>query len=378
MRTRLLSRLTLFAVSGALLLGVAACSTQPAAPAPSASQQPAAAAQQPSAPAAPQQPAQPAAAADPAEAIFAGQNIALMVGYNPGGGVDLAARLVAQFLPNFLPGKPNVVVKNVPGGGGIAAANVLYNESKADGLTIAMPGRGNWLNAALLGDPAVKYKLTDFEWLGATGRDDILLAVLAKTGVKQVEDLKATPQPLVFGAWNKTTAPYVYAEIIRQDLDLNIKPVSGYDGSGSVLLAMQRGEVQGYWVPYSSLMASNKAQVDTGEWLVIARDGSGQPQIGNEVQIVDYLTRESVQVLRLNDPPVGISAVAPPNTNPVAVKALREGLAKLMADAAFLAEAEKRDVLIRPFTAEETRAVVEEMARATPETLARYKQIVEQ
>src|ERR687894_2300737 len=73
------------------------------------------------------------AQADPVEDFYKGKQINLVVGYGPGGGNDVYARLLARHLPRHIPGNPNIVVQNMPGAGSLRAANYLYNVAPRDG-----------------------------------------------------------------------------------------------------------------------------------------------------------------------------------------------------------------------------------------------------
>src|SRR5689334_1516656 len=101
---------------------------------------------------------------------FAGKTVTIIVGYKPGGGYDATARLLARYLPKHLPGKPTVIVQNMPGGNSIIAANHLYNVAKPDGLTIGTFNR-NLPIAQLTGVQGVKFDVRKFAWIGSAANE---------------------------------------------------------------------------------------------------------------------------------------------------------------------------------------------------------------
>src|SRR3954453_24085917 len=127
-----------------------------------------------------------AAAAQP---NFAGKTVTVLVGYKPGGGYDATARMLARHLPNHIPGKPTVIVQNMPGGNSIIAANHIYNVAKPDGLMIGTVNR-NLPIAALTGVQGVKYKMTKFEWIGSAGNETTILAIRNDLPYKTFHELR--------------------------------------------------------------------------------------------------------------------------------------------------------------------------------------------
>src|SRR5205823_5751395 len=97
--------------------------------------------------------------------FYSGRSIALLVGFGPGGGYDTYARVLARHLGKHIPGLPTLVVQNMPGAGGLAAANFLYNVAAADGATLAMFGPFNALEP-LFGNSSARFDPTKFTWIG--------------------------------------------------------------------------------------------------------------------------------------------------------------------------------------------------------------------
>src|SRR5688572_6832525 len=120
---------------------------------------------------------------------FQGKTVTIVVGYKAGGGYDATARLLARHLPKYLPGKPTVIVQNMPGANSIIAANHMYNVAKPDGLTIGTFNR-NLPIAQLLKVEGVKYDITKFQWVGSAANESTILAIRNDLPYKTFDELR--------------------------------------------------------------------------------------------------------------------------------------------------------------------------------------------
>src|SRR5881396_927339 len=114
---------------------------------------------------------------------FAGKTVTIVVGYKPGGGYDATARMLARHLPSHLPGKPTVIVQNMPGGNSIIGANHMYNVAKPDGLTVGTFNR-NLPIAQLTKVQGVKFDMRKFVWIGSAASESTILAIRTDLGYK--------------------------------------------------------------------------------------------------------------------------------------------------------------------------------------------------
>src|SRR5690349_11369869 len=190
--------------------------------------------------------------AAPAQPNFAGKTITIIVGYKPGGGYDATARLLARHLPDHVPGKPTVIVQNMPGGNSIIAANHMYNVAKPDGLTIGTFNR-NLPIAQLTKVQGVKYDITKFAWIGSAAYETTILAIRNDLPYKTFAELRKAKEPVVIGSTGPGANTYDFPLLLKDMLGLNFKIVSGYSSSADIMLAVERKEADARAGSLSSL-----------------------------------------------------------------------------------------------------------------------------
>src|SRR5688572_31795880 len=183
---------------------------------------------------------------------YEGKTITIVVGFKAGGGYDRTARILARHLPKYLPGKPNVIVQNMPGANSIIAANHVYNVAKPDGLTLGTFNR-NLVLAQLTNVSGVKFDQTKFAWVGSAASESTVLAIRSDLLYKNFDDLKKSGKTLVIGATGPGANTYDFPLLLKELLGVDLKIVSGYSGSADIMLAIERKEVDARAGSYSSL-----------------------------------------------------------------------------------------------------------------------------
>ena len=159
----------------------------------------------------------------------------------PGGGYDATARMLARYLPKHLPGKPTVIVQNMPGGNSIIAANHMYNVAKPDGLTIGTFNR-NLPIAQLTGVQGVKYDITKFQWIGSAANETTILAIRTDLPYKNFDELRKARSRVVIGSTGPGANTHDFPLLLKDLLGVNLKIVSGYSSSAR---HHARGRAQG-------------------------------------------------------------------------------------------------------------------------------------
>src|SRR5262245_37858719 len=198
------------------------------------------------------------ARAQPVEDLFRGKTVNLLISFGAGGPNDTAGRVVAQHLGRFIPGQPRVVAQNMPGAGGLVAANHLFNVAPQDGTVLSQLDR-SVAQTGIRGAGNVKFDPLKFTWLGSLsnyGNEAYLLWVNASHPAKSVADINGLPAPTRLGAVSGGTNMMV-SLVAKEMLALNVKVVRGYVSGPAVWLAMDRGEVDGQTIGLTSVMAEH-------------------------------------------------------------------------------------------------------------------------
>jgi tripartite-type tricarboxylate transporter receptor subunit TctC len=181
------------------------------------------------------------AAGTAAEVSFKG-NINVIIGTTPGGGTDGTTRLVGRYLGRYLPGKPNMIYRNMPAGGGLKATNYLANQAKRDG-TVWMGGDGDYIDAETLRRDVAKFDPRAFHFIGGISRGGTVVP-LNKGKVATLGD--KTKKPVVFGSQDGTGSLVGLAMWAAEARGWNLRFVIGYPGTGALALASRRGEIDGF------------------------------------------------------------------------------------------------------------------------------------
>src|SRR2546426_3240779 len=176
--------------------------------------------------------------------LFAGKTVTIIVGYNPGGGYDLVARLIARYLPKYLPGNPAVVVQNMPGANSIIAANHVYTVAKPDGLTIGAFNR-NLILGQLVKAPGIRFDMTKFAWVGSPASETTVLTIRNDLPYRAATDLLKADPAVIVGATGPGASTYDFPLLLKALAKFNLRIISGYPSSADIMLAVERKEVDG-------------------------------------------------------------------------------------------------------------------------------------
>jgi tripartite-type tricarboxylate transporter receptor subunit TctC len=182
--------------------------------------------------------ATPAAADD----FYQSKRITLVVGFNPGGGIDTAGRLIAKHLSRFIPGNPGITVQNMEGAGGVVAANFV-NRAAPDGLTLGVPGR-SWFIVGAVKNPAAKFDPATMTYVGSSGVMNSALWMRSDSGIASFAQLLTAKEKVVLGALNATSQDSMAPAMLAQN-GVPVRVIRGYNSSAKVLLAIEQGEVPG-------------------------------------------------------------------------------------------------------------------------------------
>jgi tripartite-type tricarboxylate transporter receptor subunit TctC len=296
--------------------------------------------------------------------FYRGRTVSLVAGFNPGGGADTYARLVARHLGKHIAGNPTVVVRNMQGAGSVVAANHIYNVSPKDGTELGLFA-GNITIDPLMGGTQHKYDARRFGWVGAPSSDSNVCLSLISSSFKTIDDV--IRREMITGT--SGTSTYDFPVVMNNVIGTKFKLVKGYGGSAALRLAMERGEIEGFCgVGYNSMRTAGLAD---GKANILVQVGLARnPHIPSVPFIFDYAkSDEDRQIFRLVfgwldlERPIG----APPGVPEERLRVLREGFDRAVKDPALLADADKAQVGIEPMSGAAIAAFVDEAYRAPAE-----------
>jgi tripartite-type tricarboxylate transporter receptor subunit TctC len=307
----------------------------------------------------------PAAAQAP-QGAFAGKTVTMLIGFGPGGGYDLWARVVAAHIGKHLPGNPTVTPQNLPGGGSYRAASFIYNVAPKDGTTMALIARDAALGP-LTGEPGAQFDATKFSYLGTPAIETNICMAYHTADVKTAQDL--TQRELIVGDNGPGTGTHSYPLALNNILGMKFKLVGGYASSADVFLAMERGEVQGICESLDSVKIRKPDWIPTGAVSVLFQGGlKPNAELKDVPFVVDLAQRpEDKQAIEFLYAGQGIGRpfIAPPGLPPDRLKMLRDAFDATMTDPEFIAEAKIRKLTIDPEDGEHLEALIKK-TYATP------------
>src|SRR3984957_155487 len=280
-----------------------------------------------------------AAAAAHADDFYKGKEIRLIAGFPAGNDYDLGARLLAKYLPKYIPGHPGIIVQNMPQASSVVAANYIYLQAPPDGTVLASFSR-NIINDALTGQPNVVVDPRHLVWLGATSRPSRVCARWYTAPVKTPADLFT--QEFIVGAAGATSSLAILPTVFNKVLGTRIKIVEGYQGMGDAMLAMQRGETQGICGSYAQFRIADQLVRDGKITFLLRAEEAPIAEIPDVPSIFDYAkTDEQRQLMRFvfSSTEFGRPYVFPPGVPADRVAIMQKAIADAVRDPELAAEA---------------------------------------
>ena len=323
-----------------------------------------------------------AAQADEVEDFYRDKRIELFISSTAGGGNDLSARLIARFLPNHIPGRPAIVPRNMPGAGGVTAANHIYNIAPRDGTAIGMI-QNSALFEPLYGNDKARFDIQKTNWIGSPNKDVGVLIIWNKVPVDTMEQAQKRGLMLgVSGGLNAT--PAFYARVLASVFDMKIQMIAGYPGQNEAFMAMETGENEGYPSAFwSSLKAVKPGWIANKQIKMLLHFGSApHPELA-QVPFADTLLKDkpaarALMAVAAAPLAVGRPIMAPPEVPAARIKALRDGLAATLRDPAYLTECERQNLECNdPTSGEELRKIIVDAYESPQELVQKIRQLNE-
>jgi tripartite-type tricarboxylate transporter receptor subunit TctC len=313
---------------------------------------------------------------------FAGKQIKLLIGFSPTGyGYDTYGRLLARHLTRHLPGHPTIVPQNRPGAGSLNLANYLFNAAPRDGSEIAIVGRGVAMEPLLGGSTSqARFDSTQFLWLGSMNKEVSGFYLRQPGPAATLADvLKGTN--LQVGSTGAGGDQQIFTNALNSLLGTKLKAISGYPGTNEILLAIERGELDGI-VGYSWGVArsGHKDLLESGKLKIVMQLAlEKHKELPNIPLVTDFVTKpDDRHVLELifSRQPMGRPLVAPPGLDARVARTLRQAVAATMRDPQFIAEGARLDLETNFITGGDVQALMQRLYRSPPDVVRRAQAIV--
>jgi tripartite-type tricarboxylate transporter receptor subunit TctC len=297
------------------------------------------------------------------------------IGYSVGGAYDLYARVIGRHMGAHIPSNPTLVPKNMEGAGSLRLANYFYRVAPQDGSAFGTIGRGIAFDPLLIGQGDA-FDAQKFNWLGSANNEVSVCVALKESGITKFEDLFA--KELTVGGTGTSADTDQFPRVLNGVLGTHFKIIEGYPGGNDVVLAMERGEVQGRcgW-SWSSVKATHKSWIDDKKMIVLVQLSlSKHAELPDVPLVTDFAKNdEQRQILKMvfARQVMGRPYLAPPNLPADRVAVLRKAFMDTMTDKDFLAEADKIELEINPVSGADVEKLVNDVYATPADIVAKAK-----
>ncbi|MFM2130445.1 MAG: hypothetical protein RL477_1991 [Pseudomonadota bacterium] len=303
-----------------------------------------------------------------AEDFYKGKQVTVYVGYPTGGGYDTNARTFARHIRDHLAGRPDTVVKNMPGAGSMKLALYLYNTARKDGREIGAVGR-EIPTGALMGLPNAVYSASKFNWIGSMGSEGTWCFAWHTAPFKTAEDMMR--RQFIVGATTGQSITVTGPIILNNLLGTKIKVIAGYPGSSEMHLAMERGEIQGRCAATLSSVNVGRPDWIREKKVVFLLDVSlsSRRNMPDVPLVTEFARRpEDRQALELILAPDSWTrpVTAPPGLPAERVRELRAAFDAMIKDAKFIADMERQKQVLDVLSGAEMAARIEKLEQLPP------------
>ncbi len=318
-----------------------------------------------------------------AESYYEGKTVKVITPHQPGGGYDTYARLFGRHLGKHIPGKPNVIVINIPGGSGLIGTNYLYNVAKPDGLSFVQLSWDS-AQAQYLNYPNIRYDVSRFIWLGLANSGPITVVVRKESPIQSMDQwLDTKTKPLIFGCTGRNSLT-CSIPLAMNDIFGNVsKIVAGYKGTAPVRAALLQKEVDALtgW-SWDSVKATGMSMLEEGSIKIIAYLGERHPELEErKVPFLNERVTKPADIAFMKVLLLPAAMLRPwallPNTPDDKVAIMRKAFEATLKDPDFLADAKRARLEINPKPAEYMVNLIADIKKQmTPEVISRARRIV--
>ncbi len=316
---------------------------------------------------------------------YQGKTVRIVVGFTPGGFYDRWARLLARYMPKYIPGQPEFIVQNMPGASSVIAANYVYNVAKSDGLTLGMSINSLYLDQ-FVGRKEAKYDVRKYEWIGSQERSFSTIYFRADSPYKSIDDVVKGKEPPKCGSTGTASISYILPKVLEETVGAKFTIVLGYPGGSEIDLAVQKGEV----VCRAQDINSHFGREPFLTWhntnfdRHLLQDGpTRDPRLPEAPTLKEIMERyktppasQKVAEIVLGTGALGRPLMATPGTPTDRVKILRDSYARALADPSLVEEAKRARMEMEPITGEEIQKSMNELINQPADIVACVKKVL--
>jgi tripartite-type tricarboxylate transporter receptor subunit TctC len=317
--------------------------------------------------------AAPARAQTPEE-FYKGKTIDFVIGYPTGGSNDVWGRLVGRHIGNHIPGRPNVVPKNMPGAGSFLAVNQIFNVLPRDGTVIGIAAPTIALDERLQ-NPGVRFKTAELNWIGRADTLINMVFMWKTSPIKSVADAMQVQSTLSGTGAGSTVS--IYPTVMNHVLGTKFKLIMGYRGSNEAMLAVERGEVNGHSTSYTALKVAHPDWIRDKTVTILVqfaqRRHAEMPDIATVVELARNDDERAVLSAITNAAEVGTAFFTTPAVPPERLAALRRAFDATMADPQFLDDVARTRLATSPLAGEELQKLIAEVSNLAPALLEKVR-----
>jgi tripartite-type tricarboxylate transporter receptor subunit TctC len=319
------------------------------------------------------------AAAQPADQAFQGKTIRIIVALGTGGDYDAYARLAGRWLGKHIPGNPAVVVQNMPGAGGIIAANHVYNVAPKDGTVIGAL-HANTALAQVTGTANVEYDARQFNWIGRTASGGLdVHHTWHTTGINSFDQLLA--REVVVGGGGPTSASVVLPSAVNSMMGGKLKILAGFKGTAETTLALERGEIDMALNNWENLRRNHADWLRDKKINLIVQYGLQRhpelPDVPTIMELAKTDDQRQVWTLLLRPSTIGYSLTLAPGVPADRVALLRNAFAAMAKDPDMRADAAKANLPLEPIEGEKLEEAIHSLFKVDAAAIAKVKSLVQ-
>jgi tripartite-type tricarboxylate transporter receptor subunit TctC len=316
--------------------------------------------------------------AEPIADFYRDNAINLIIGFPVGGGYDIYGRLVSRHLGKHIPGNPRVVPQNMIGAGGLKAANFMYGVAPRDGTALGIIP-DTTPSEELLGTNGVAYVSKNFNWIGRISSSVNVQVLWNSSKVATIEDARARES--VQGGSGPMAPAVIYPRLLNALAGTKFKMVTGYGGAAESCLAMEKGEIDGCLLAWSTVKAAKRDWIDSNKAHIIVQWGNVRhpelPDVPSMVELGGTPEDRAILALYASATEIGKSIVAPPGLPADRLNVLRRAFDAMLKDPEYLEEVKRFSLDFDPMTGEKLQKYVEDLSKTPPDVIARAKEVRE-